>query len=427
MTTEAAEKKNFWLKLDNAAKIFPGQNSSTWSNSFRVAFELDRTVDPDILLRALNDIMPRFDCYKVRIRRGFFWFYLETNKKPLLVSADIKNPCHRVKFSENNNYLFKIYYYGSRIALDCYHVLTDGHGGAVLLSTLAAQYLRLTGENIPAGDFVLDINTSTTPAELEDSFVKNADSKAKYNRRNSFVYHPTGEKMPSHMVNITSGFMSFEQLHALTQKNGVTLTEYLTAVMISVLIEKQKNEKRRQKEISVQIPVDLRRSFGSETLRNFTICLSVRVNPEMGEYTFEELLTLVKYKLRLVNNRKEHNMMITANMGLERNPLIRAVPLAVKNLGVSLSFFFTAEKTTSCLLTNLGRVKLPEEMNPHVKKIIFMPAPGKLNAARIGVATAGDSLAVTFSNAYRESDIEKAFFTFLVKQGIHVKIESNRE
>ena len=39
------EKKSFWLKLDNAAKVFPGQNSTTWSNSFRVCYELNEKVD----------------------------------------------------------------------------------------------------------------------------------------------------------------------------------------------------------------------------------------------------------------------------------------------------------------------------------------------------------------------------------------------
>ena len=56
-----------------------------------------------------------------------------------------------------------------------------------------------------------------------------------------------------------------------------------------------------------------------------------------------------------------------------------------------------------------------------------MPSPGLVNAARCGVATIGDKLVFTFSNIYKESDVERDFFTTLVKMGIHVKIESNRE
>lgn len=423
---QGSEKKSFWLKLDNAAKIFPGQNSKTWSNSFRVCYEFKEAVEPDILYRALCDILPRFPCYDVRIKKGFFWFYLETNPKRPVIMEDIKNPLHRVNFKENNNYLFKVYYYSNRVAVDCYHVLTDGHGGAVFLSTLAAQYMRLKGYDIPADGFVLDITDTASEEELEDSFVKYADSDAKYDRREKFVYHAGGTRLPYHTVNLTSGILSFEELHRITREKDVTVTEYLSALMLDVLIAKQRRESCKQKEVSIQIPVDLRRSFGSRTLRNFTICLRVKIDPNKGEYTFDELLKQVKYQLRLVNDRKEHNMMITANMGLEKNLFIRAVPLVIKNLGVSIGFFFTAEQTTSSLITNLGRVDIPAELARHVNKFIFFPAPGKLNAARVGVATCNDNLVITFSNSFEESDIERDFFTKLVKNGLHVKIESNR-
>ncbi len=424
------DKKKFWFTLDNAAKIFPGQNSNTWSNSFRVCFELKEKVEPDILKQALSDIMPRFPCYNVRIRRGFFWYYLEENKNIPEVMPDIKNPCYRVKFNENGRFLFKVYYHGNRVAVDFYHVLTDGCGGKIFLSTLIARYLELKhGVNIPASCSVLDINEKCSDAELEDSFGKNADSKARFDRRDKYVYHANGVRMPYHTVNITSGIIPFEALHKITKSYGVTVTEFLAALMLKVLIDKQNTEsrKKRKREVSIQIPVDLRRAFGSHTLRNFTICMRVKVDPNKGDYSFGELLTQVKYQLRLANDPKEHNMMITANMGIERNPIVRGMPLFIKNAGVAISFFFTAEQTTSSLITNLGSVDIPDEMKPYVEKFIFMPAPGKLNAARCGVATCNNNLVVTFSNSFAENDIERAFFTSLVKMGLHVKIESNRE
>ena len=119
--------------------------------------------------------------------------------------------------------------------------------------------------------------------------------------------------------------------------------------------------------------------------------------------------------------------MITANMGLERNILVRALPLFIKNIGVGISFAITAEQTTSSLITNLGAVDIPPEMREHIDKFIFMPAPGKLNAARLGVATVNNKLCITFANIYKESDVERDFFTAFIKMGIPVKIESNRE
>ena len=46
-----AEKRIFhqpdWFRLDNAGILFPGQNTSKWSNIFRVTFELKEDVDTD--------------------------------------------------------------------------------------------------------------------------------------------------------------------------------------------------------------------------------------------------------------------------------------------------------------------------------------------------------------------------------------------
>lgn len=427
MKENVSNKKGFWLKLDNAAKIFPGQNSNTWSSSFRICYELKEKVDPELLQQALIDIMPRFSCYDVRIRYGFFWFYLEKNNNTPEVRPDIKNPLYRVKFKENGKFLFKVFYHGNRIAVDMYHVLSDGHGGAIFLSTLVAQYLRLKGYDIPSGGFVLDINEQTRAGELEDSFVKNATSKAKYKRAEKFCYHATGTKMPWHTVNITTGIIPFDELHRIAKEKGVTITEFLSALMLDILCKKQAREEKKQKEVCIQVPIDLRRTFDSETLRNFTICLRVKVDPNKGEYTFDELLEQAKYQMKLQRDKKELNMMITANMGIERNILVRALPLVVKNLGVGVSFAFTAEQTNSCLLTNLGPVTIPDEMRMYTEKVIFVPPPGKVNAARIGVSTINNNLCITFANTYVESDVERELFTRLVKMGLHVKIESNRE
>ena len=420
-------KKGFWLKLDNAAKIFPGQNSNTWSSSFRICYEMKEKVDPELLQQALIDIMPRFSCYDVKIRYGFFWFYLEKNENTPQVLPDIKNPLYRIKFNENRKFLFKVFYHGNRISVDMYHALSDGYGGATFLSTLVAQYLRLKGYDIPVGGFVLDINDRNTEAELEDSFVKNATSKAKYKRGDKFCYHATGTRMPWHTANYTTGIIPFKDLHALAKSKGVTVTEFLCAVMLDILCKKQAREERKLKDVCIQVPINLRGTFNSQTLRNFSICLRVKVDPNKGEYSFDELLEQAKYQLRLQRNKKDLNMMITANMGLERNIFVRALPLVIKNLGVGVSFAITAEQTNSCLLTNLGAVTVPEEMREHIEKLILIPPPGKVNAARIGIATINNNLCVTFANSYVESDVEREFFTYLVKMGLHVKIESNRE
>ena len=118
---------------------------------------------------------------------------------------------------------------------------------------------------------------------------------------------------------------------------------------------------------------------------------------------------------------------MTSNLKLERNWLLRAMPLGIKKIGIALSFLFTGERRTSILFTNLGIIDVPAEMQKHTNKIVFLPGPGKLNGTRIGAVSFMGTMALTFANIYRESNIEREFFTRFVKMGIPVKIESNRD
>lgn len=423
-----AEKRSgekFWLKLDNAGKAVAGQNKSKWSNIFRISFIMTEKIDPEILKKALEMVLPRFPCFDVRIRRGMFWYYLEKNDYDLPVLPDIKNPCYRVNYKENNYYLFRVYYYENRISVEFFHALTDGYGLSLFASTLTAQYLRLRGHNIPATGNVLDINEKASESEIEDAFLRFANSKGKPIKGGGIAYHRRGEKIPNHNVNITTGYIPLDELLSAARAKSVTITEYLASVLIYIHYKRQLAEEKKQKDISVQLPVNLRRSFPSETLRNFSLFYSARINPNLGEYTFDEILRQISLYLRYINNPKQLNAMMMSNIRLEGK--LRALPLPVKNFCIRTFFTLTGEKSTTVFLSNLGKLDLPREMSPFVERVMLMPGPGVLNGARLASISYKNIFAVSFANIYKNSDIERDFFTWLVKEGMHVKIESNRD
>ena len=54
------EKKLRWLRLDNAAKIYPAARSQRWSNVFRLSATLQETVDVTVMQAALDVTVRRF-------------------------------------------------------------------------------------------------------------------------------------------------------------------------------------------------------------------------------------------------------------------------------------------------------------------------------------------------------------------------------
>ena len=417
-----------WYKLDNAAKVFPGQNTSSYSNVFRLSATLKEKVDPVLLEKALEKTMPRFPSFDVRMKNGLFWHYLEKNPHEVPpVLPDSANPCLRIKWSENRGYLIRVFYYENRVSVEFYHVITDGYGASRFFVTLLAVYLRLKGVDVPCGGAVLDIDEKPDESEREDAYLKFVKSKAKAKRIEKFAYQAKDKRLPKHFLNITTGYMPVDVLKAKAAEHGVTITEYLAAVLVWVMYNLQKSEPiNREKPVGVQIPVNVRQFFDTQTLRNFMLCYSFQIDPKMGEYTFPEIVKQLSLYLRYVNNEKTVQAMMNGNAGFEKNPVMRIIPSFVKDFGINVLYKFTGEKATSSLLTNVGVIKTPKEMEPYIEKMMLMTGPGMVNAARCAAVSYNGILALSMTNIYQSTRVQRELFTTLVKFGIPVKIESNR-
>lgn len=423
----AAERK--WYKLDLSAIVYPTLQRRDFSSVYRLSVLLKEEVDPRVLQQAVDLAMPRFPTYKAAIRKGVFWRYLEPNDRPgPFVQPDIKNPCMPMPFKANNRYLVRIYYYGRRIALEAHHSLGDGTGGMCVLQTITAVYLRLLGHEIDNGGFVKDIDAKPDPGELEDAYMKYANAKVRPPRPGEKTYRVRGTKEPFYTLNIIDGIMSVSQVMEVAKSYGATITEYLNAVLLYALMQKQEKEWHfRLRPVKIAMPVNLRRFFPSDTLRNFITMIYPGIDPRLGEYTFEEIVSHVHNYMRYYINEKFLRGDITTNAATQKSPLIRVVPLFIKDFVVRQFYTKVQDKNSSAGLTNMGALKVPENMKPHIERFdIYMGQPfsGRTNCAIISFE---DVLTINFASSIIEADVERYFFRRLVKDGIHVKIESNRE
>lgn len=283
-----------WYKLDLSAIVYPTLQRRDFSSVYRLSVLLKEDIDPEILQRAVNLTMPRFPTYKAAIRKGVFWRYLEPNDRPgPFVQEDVKNPCQPMHFKGNNRYLVRIYYYRNRIALEAHHSLGDGTGGMCVLQTLTATYLRLKGHSeIENGGFVLDILGIPDPGELEDAYMKYANAKVCPPRPGEKTYRVRGTKEPFYTLNIIDGIMSVSEVMQVAKSYNATITEYLNSVLLYALMQKQESEWHlKLRPVKIAMPVNLRRFFPSRTLRNFITMIYPGIDPRLGEYTFEEIVT----------------------------------------------------------------------------------------------------------------------------------------
>ncbi len=199
------------------------------------------------------------------------------------------NPLVRMDLRENRRFLYRIRYHGRRIAVEFFHALTDGTGGLTFLLTLAAEYLRLRhGVAIPAGGHVLNPRGAPRPEEMEDSFLKNARGAGR-SRFEGPAFHISGTPERSHFLNITTGVIPSEALLKAARARGVSVTVLLTSVLLSCYQQAQfsRPARRARRPVRVQLPVNLRRFYGSKTLRNFATYINVGINTRYGQHIFE--------------------------------------------------------------------------------------------------------------------------------------------
>ena len=153
-----------------------------------------------------------------------------------------------------------------------FHALTDGTGGICFLKTLVAEYLRIKyAAEIPRGQEILDCSQIPAAEETEDAYIKYAKN-VRRTRREPNAYHMKGTEENADFVNIISGTIPVDAILLRAKENGVTLTEYLTAVMITAADKIQRQAckaESRLKPVKVCIPINLRRFYPTNTMRNF--------------------------------------------------------------------------------------------------------------------------------------------------------------
>lgn len=422
------QEPKIWYKLDLSAIVYPTLQRRDFSSVYRLSVVLKEPVKPDILQTAVNIALKRFPTYKTAIRKGLFWRYLEPNDRPgPFVQKDIRNFCMPMPFKAGNRYLLRIYYHDCRISLEAHHCLGDGTGGMYVLQTITAVYLRLLGHSISDGGFVKNINEAPSPGELEDAYMRYANAKVCPARPGEKTYRVRGTRAPFYTFHVIDGIMSVKEVMNIASKYQATITEYLNSVLLYALLQKQQSDWHiKLRPVKIAMPVNLRRFFPSETLRNFITMVYPGIDPRLGEYTFEEIVKHVHNYMRYYINEKFLKGDITTNANTQRNPLIRIVPLFVKDFVVRMFYTRVQDKNSSAGLTNMGALKVPDDMKPYIERFdIYMGQPfsSRTNCA---IVSFEDILTINFASSIMESDVERLFFQKLVADGIHVKIESNR-
>lgn len=425
----SAENKLRWLRLDNAAKIYPAARRQNWSNVFRLSATLKDNVDKEVLKSALDVTMRRFPSLAVRLQKGLFWYYLEQLSDVPDIMEESSYPLTRMSKKETAKCAFRVIAYKKRIAVEVFHSLTDGTGALIFLKSLVAEYLQQKYNlKIPAENGVLGRLEEPSEEELEDSFQKYS-GRISASRAENTAWHMWGTPEKAGFLNVTCFNIPSEALLKKAHEYGVSVTTFLCAVTMMALQNMQAEKVRsvrKRKPIKVLLPVNLRNLFPSKTLRNFALYTTPEILPVLGEYSFEEICKIIVHCMGAEITRKQMKMKIAANVKSEKLMAVRVMPLFLKNI-VMKAIFDAVGECKSCLsLSNLGVVRLPEIMEEYVERFDFILGVQASAPYNCGVLSYGGKTYINFIRNIKEPELEYHFHKVLRDMDIEAEVQSNR-
>ncbi len=411
-------------KLDVAAKLFPSVTGRNNSSVFRMSVLLTEKVDARLLQLSVNMIYERFSLFFLNLRRGVFWNYFDKNHVHFTVEEERKSPCSTIVSTESKGYIIKILYHANRISVEAFHSIADGSSVAELLKSLVYYYLCLKyGEFDAQGKVLLFDEESKND---EDSFEKHfgrLKGKAKKSEKVKKTPQPKeenafrikGKPFRRKGLSVVSAVFCADEVKKYCKSSGCSITALLAANLIMAIYERSQKASSDKRAIVVAVPVNLRKMFSSQTLKNFFGVVNVGCKLDES-VTFEQLLLSVSEQMKSASDQSYLEEMSRKNVEMSGNLFSRHTPLVLKNMVVSIGFNYMGELKKTMALSNVGVVGFPDGARKYIRHMEFLLYSTPKSPINCSVCTFGDKMCISFTSSVVSVGIIKEFVTSLCEK-----------
>lgn len=423
-TSYTGEGKS-WYRLDNIAMMHGFSHSVRNTCIFRISCFLSERIHLSTLQKALDLTMMRFPYYRVQMKPGFFQYYWKKQKSLPQVMKDSRYPCEYMPLHRKKMFPIRIRAFYNSISCEFHHSITDGGGGLNFIRSLISEYFQQKSIDISRDEKIHFFGDPIDVEEYEDSFHRHYIRKVPQPSSLINALRLPFDLLPKKEYHITTGIVPVKAIIAKAKSYNCTVTEYLASIYIFSLQVLFDKEEKKKGPIRIIIPVNLRNVLESVTQRNFFLWARPGIDTRLGHYSFDDILKIVKNQMALYLDKKELLRQVKVNVGWQLNLPLRLLPLILKRLLIKIIYSSLGEKQQSGVLTNLGQVRMPSSLSKEVEAFEFIPAPSPITKVSCGVISYGDRMHICFGSLVRKKEVERLFFSFLRKEGITAKIQSN--
>jgi len=411
-----------WRSLDNAAKIFPPNSNKRDTKVFRLVCELKEQVDEQTLQQAAQLAAESFPGFQVVLKRGLFWYYLESSTKKPVVRQEYRPPCSPLYHRNIRNLLYEITYFQNRINLEVYHALTDGTGALQFLRTIVFHYLMIRHaeelkEQVPAMDY-----DASHFQRMADSFQKYYHpERIRFPDRGQKAYQIRGAKIAENRVQIIEGLMPVSAILQKAHEHHTTVTVLLAALFICSIHEEMA-QKDKKRPVILHVPVNLRKYFSSESARNFFGVINTGYDFQRRVGTLEDVIEQVDKSFHQQLTPEQLAKRMNYLSAMEHHLISRVAPLGSKDFIMRMMYRF-AEVEYTATLSNMGQITMPDALKPYIRLFDIFISTNKI---QICMCSFEDNMMTSFTAPFVSTDIQRIFFRKLSDMGVPVTVATNR-
>lgn len=407
-----------WTKIDTASIMFSSLSTEKWGRTFRFAAILKDEVDAEILKKAVIDLKPCFPCVYSFLKTGFFWNYQQLTDSLPEIRQEYARPLLPITKHSGTRPDFRLVYYKNRLAIECSHSLGDGKGIMIYFKRLLERYNRL--KNGETDEFTSSVTAEERSTNAFcDYFVKGGE-KAGGKQKKAFHFE---EKYEDNYLKLIFAMTPVNEIKSRAHAYSMTVTEYMSCVLILGIIRSQKEP--IYEPVTIAVPVNLRRFFPTESARNFTVQTYITFHPNgRRDITLDEICEKTKGQLKAQLTVPELQKTINKFGSLASNPILKIVPNAVK-LPVLRMMQKKSHAAVTTIFTNYGDCVLSPELSRSVKRLEFINGDTRSYglAVTCSCISYNGLMSLCFSMANRDIRFARECIGILTQSGADVRVE----
>ncbi|MCR5150872.1 MAG: hypothetical protein K6B52_06570 [Clostridiales bacterium] len=407
--------------LDHGGIIYPYIAKPDWNQVFRLEAELDEKIDVQNIVSSLTQLRRKFPSFFVTIeKRKYFVVLKKTVSLPDIVPEG--GLCLPFDLAEKSKPLFRITYSQNRLGMELFHSVADGTGAMIFFANLIAQYYINEGRKIDTSSDIFNHGFKFEKSDTENSFLKAFDPKAKNSSRSEKPAYQYGSGKPEGELSLTTFKTDVNVLKDYAKGINATVTELLVAVYTKALCMCAINEDKTDKNIKIEVPMNLRKRYDSTTLRNFSLYFITSAPPDCADASLEDIVEILKPQFVLGSNTKKLTQDIHTNVSQSEMPVFKALPNFVKKGLLKVGSAMYGERLFTSPLSNIGVITLPEDIKKHILSFGFVIGRTLKNTVYSGVLTYENELYWCLSSATKSDSLEKNIQKILGETGAQVQI-----